>query len=423
MRKRAEFPKILSSKIQLGPYPMEKLKRVEQPTTKITGNIERFDAREHGFSKALRGDFGPVVAENMMRIFAGRKEPVGDSLFASILSLPFPEIPQDLPPEPMEPPTTPIETDSESPTMSIHALPPEIMLKNMYPVNPHKPSITDDVEVMSRHIKSAGYHLGAAVMGICRLPQWAVYTHDEGGNPVELNHQFAIVIAADQGYRTMLGSSGHDWISNAQSATGYFRSASIADFLARYIRKLGYPTRAHSARHYQLLITPLLLLAGIGEMSRAGIVLNPFIGSRFKAAAVTTDMPLVPDKPVDFGLQDFCRKCKKCAIACPSQAIPMGDTVMHNGYENWVFDAERCTKYRITNPDGAFCGSCIKACPWNKPEGWTHDWVRWMVQHTPALNRLIVKMDDVWGYGKANIDYKWWFDLEGVDGGYEIHQK
>jgi len=213
----------------------------------------------------------------------------------------------------------------------------------------------------------------------------------------------------------MNGSTGTDWISNSQSQQGYASTAFISCIMADYIRRLGYPARAQCSGSYQVLITPLLLLAGIGEMSRAGIVLNPFLGTRFKAAAVTTDLPLVPDKPVDFGLKEFCQKCMKCAVECPSQAIPMGDTVIYNGYENWRFDAEQCSKFRVTNQKGAVCGRCIKVCPWNKSEGWTHDLVRWMVKHTPVLDKPIVKMDDIWGYGKQDERDKWWFDLEYVD--------
>lgn len=126
------------------------------------------------------------------------------------------------------------------------------------------------------------------------------------GNPVECNHEFAIVIAIDQDYRTMKSSRGDDWISCSQSFLGYNTSGFIACTMASYIRRLGYPARAHFEggpwATYQMAVTPLLLLAGIGEISPAGIVLNPFLGTRFKASVVTTDLPLEPDKPVDFGL-------------------------------------------------------------------------------------------------------------------------
>ncbi len=99
----------------------------------------------------------------------------------------------------------------------------------------------------------------------------------------------------------------------------------------------------------------------------------------------------------------------KCVTECPARALQMGDKVMHNGYEVWKLDVERCTKFRITNSNGASCGTCIKICPWNKPEGWLHDIVRWMVGHTPFLDKLIIKMDDIWGYGKQNKKDKWWW--------------
>mgnify|MGYP001207437291 CR=1 FL=1 len=63
---------------QLGPYPMEKLKQIEKPTTRITENIQRIDEREHGFNRAGRGDFGPLVAREKERF--GTKHPLAAAL-------------------------------------------------------------------------------------------------------------------------------------------------------------------------------------------------------------------------------------------------------------------------------------------------------------------------------------------------------
>ena len=361
---------------------MEKLKQVDQPTIKITVNIPRFDEREHGFARAMRGDFGAGPQKEMMRFVP--KFPLGASFFKATAGLAE-------------------QVDGD--------------------VAPTTAPLPEDPKILSQHIKQLGYFLRADIVGICRLPQFAVYSHNMMGNPVELNHKNAIVLVVDQDYDTMAGSTGDDWISGSQSFIGYSNSAFISCIMADYIRRLGYPARAHHAMNYQVLVVPLLLLAGIGEMSRAGIVLNPFLGTRFKAAVVTTDLPLEPDKPVDFGLQEFCQKCLKCAVECHANAIPKDDKVMYNGYETWHFDAEQCSKFRSTNPNGSACGRCIKVCPWNKPEGWTHDLVRWMVKHAPFLDRFMVKMDDAWGYGKQDESYKWWFDLEDVDGVLKIPDK
>jgi epoxyqueuosine reductase QueG len=46
-------------------------------------------------------------------------------------------------------------------------------------------------------------------------------------------------------------------------------------------------------------------------------MLDPYQGLANKAAAVLINTPIVPDKPIDFGLQSFCRHCKTCAETCP----------------------------------------------------------------------------------------------------------
>ena len=121
---------------------------------------------------------------------------------------------------------------------------------------------------------------------------------------MECSHKYAIGILVDQDYRTSHATSGHDWISNSMSFVAYSASGFIACILADYIRRLGYPARAHHARNYQVVVPPILLWAGLGEMSRIGdCVLHPFMGPRFKAAVVTTDLPMTIDTPIDFGLR------------------------------------------------------------------------------------------------------------------------
>ncbi len=63
------YSDILEGRKRLGPYPMEKLKRVDKPTTKITGEIKRFDERNHGFARAYRGDLGENKNERRGDIF------------------------------------------------------------------------------------------------------------------------------------------------------------------------------------------------------------------------------------------------------------------------------------------------------------------------------------------------------------------
>ena len=275
---------------------------------------------------------------------------------------------------------------------------------------------------MARHIKETAYFLRADMVGVCELPPYTVYTHGKhDGKPVELNHKYAIGILIDQDWRTAAAFNGHDWISNSMSFMSYTMSGFIACNLAEYIRRLGFPARAHHAMNYNVVVPPILLWAGLGEMCRIGdMVLNPFLGPRFKASVVTTDMPLASDKPIDFGLQDFCSKCMKCARECPSKAISHGDKEMYNGYERWTADVEKCTRMRVGNQQGAGCGTCIKVCPWNKPNTMFHRLVGKTMMHIPFARRFGMWGDDMMGYGKPKPEWQWWMDLEESDGELQI---
>jgi ferredoxin len=171
-----------------------------------------------------------------------------------------------------------------------------------------------------------------------------------------------------------------------------------------------------------VLHLPLVLWAGLGELSRIGeLVLHPFLGPRSKSVVVTTDMPLALDRPIDFGLQDTCSKCRKCARECPCNAISYKPTVMFNGYEMWKPDVERCTRYRVTNPKGSSCGRCMKVCPFANEGLLTHRILLWCAVHLPFIRRWLVRLDDLVRHGERNPVKKWWRDLERRDDG-TVHE-
>lgn len=366
------------------PFPMHKLNRVDQPTTLINEDkVQRVKERESGFHKAAAGDYGPVLKREFRRFVP--KHPLSGAL--------------------------------------------SWMRNAMMPLvdgiaAAHNAPLPTDPAALTRHVKEAAYFLRADAVGVCRLPSYAVYSHkfdfmkpDAGEVPVELNHKYAIAILIDQDYKTSQAYTGSDWISNAMSMMSYATSGFIAIILADYIRRLGYPAKAHYAPFYDVVLPPIILLAGLGEMSRLGdSVLHPFLGPRFKGAVVTTDLPLLPDKPIDFGLQDFCSKCKKCARECPSGAISDGAKEMFNGYEKWPVDKKKCTGMRVGNQRGSGCGTCIKVCPWSKPYTPLHRAVGWAMRHSGIARSLAILGDDLLGYGKPDYSRKWWFDLEDVAG-------
>jgi reductive dehalogenase len=369
---------------QLGHYPLERLKRVDRPTTYIGPDIQRVSERQAGFIKAANGEFGARLEREAKRFVS--KEPVAAALSQMVNDL------------------------------------GQLELVGVYP---KLAPIPRDTAAQSQHVKALGYFLRADCVGICELPQYAVYESDREERPIELDHKYVIVFLVDQGWRSFHGALGSDWISAAQSMKSYSTSGFIATVIANYIRRLGYEAEPHFSGHYKVLMPPLVLLSGLGEMSRfGGTVLNPFLGPRFKASAVTTNLPLEPDRPIDFGLQHYCRVCKKCARECPSQAISHADeTIIYNDYETYELDVEACTRMRVGNPAGASCGRCIKVCPWNKPYQGIHKVIEWVLERSSLTHRFSVWMDDLLGYGKQDVRDKWWYDLEEIEGVFRVPQK
>jgi reductive dehalogenase len=369
----------------LSAYPMETVKRVDRPTTLILDDeVPQVPKRAAFFQRALHGDLGEKAKKERTRF--AFKTPFSFGLLQLIRAMvPF--------------------QDGQ--------------------VTPAYARSLNDPAANARAIKSLSYFLGADLTGICEIPRYAWFSHKEDGSAIAPYHRYAVVMLIDQGYDTMEGSSGDDWVSGSQSMRAYLRGAEIAGIMAEFLRAKGFPARAQTNADSDVLHIPLILWAGLGELSRIGeLVLNPFVGPRFKSVVLTTDLPLEADKPIDFGLQTFCGNCLKCARECPCDAIPFGDKVMFNGYEIWKPDVERCTRYRLTNPKGSACGRCMKTCPINKVvdadgalltrmASWLGVNAMWL---KPLMVPIATFMDDWLGNGKRNPVKKWWLDHELVNG-------
>jgi len=368
----------------LSKFAMETVDRVDRPTTLIIDDeVPRVPKRASFFDRAIHGDLGAKAQHERSRF--AFKHPLATAMLRQIGAM------------------VPYQDGPVAEPVAI--------------------SCSDAAE-NARALKSLSFFLGAELTGICEIPNYAWYSHTDGGKVVECHHKFAVVMLIDQEYETMEGASGDDFISGAQSMRAYMRGAVIAGTMAEHLRSLGFSARAQTSADSEVLQLPLILLAGLGELSRIGeLVLNPFVGPRFKSVVMTTDMPLATDKPIDFGLQHFCSKCYKCARECPCDAISWGDKVMFNGYEMWKLDVERCARYRLTNQRGLGCGRCMKTCPLNKVVTWDGplatqlaSWLginaRWL---KPLLVPIATRLDDWLGHGIRNPAKKWWLDLEIVD--------
>jgi reductive dehalogenase len=358
-----------------GAYPFEDLKRVDEPTTFIDHDrVPRFPKRADFFARSLFGDLGKTVQEAAKGGNYVLKSPIGACArraLGALLLLQFGEA------------RGPVAASTADPKRN------------------------------ADNLKAASYYMGVDAVGLCKVPEWAYYSHDAGGNEMPAYHANGVNLLLDQGHETMEGASGDDWIGVAQSMRAYLRFSMLGGIIGEQIRRLGYSARVHSVLDGDVLQPPLLLLSGLGEVSRIGeVILNPYLGPRLKSGTVTTDLPMAYDKPIDFGLQTFCQNCNKCARECPSGAISAGPKLMYNGYEIWKSDAEKCTRYRITNAAGAMCGRCMKTCPWNLEGLFAESGFRWLAMNLPQSARMLAELDDRLDNGSINPVKKWWWDVE-----------
>lgn len=253
-------------------------------------------------------------------------------------------------------------------------------------------------------VKGFARQAGADLVGITEInPLWVysrrgeIFNDNWGdwGKEIPLDHNYAVVFATEMDFR-FVGAAPHT-PTVIESMRNYAKGAYISSQIAAYISNLGYPATANHLRHYEAVLVPLAVDAGLGEMGRLGYLLTKQFGPRVRLGAVTTNLPVIPDKPVDLGVEDFCRICRKCAVCCPSQSIPMEEQTQVNGILRWKLNAETCFDY--WGKIGTDCNVCMRVCPWSHARTFPHRIIVGLVSRNRRARRIFNRMDDVF-YGR-----------------------
>ncbi len=241
-------------------------------------------------------------------------------------------------------------------------------------------SVDYDSDRLTSMVKEAAVFYGADLVGVTDLnPKW-VFSQDivkpfvikEADKPKETEGEFVIpksvnkVIVMAVAMNVDMTKTSPSVKASATTSLGYSRMGITAVALAEYIRGLGYqaiPTMNDTA-----LSIPLAVDAGLGQLGRLGILITPEYGPNVRLFKVLTDMPLEKDRPIDFGVVEFCKNCYLCAESCPSKAISFDEPTYeaesdnnNPGVEKWPIKSEKCLEFWQEN--GASCSNCIAVCP------------------------------------------------------------
>jgi reductive dehalogenase len=371
------------------------MKKVDEPTYKrfITKPLVRFDERNTVYSRADKGEF-PSPGRVLERGLEKARKNVNGYLWEEwALTLAG----------------RAIDSLVRQSAFSRDSMPRRWQI-------PVEPLSGLDPAKISETIKRVAKWFGADLVGISKLDRswlysnWGMHTAKlsqiaKEGDPLELpeGYQYVIAIAVEMDYKDVRRSPA----VAPSTDLGYSKMAFVATSVAEYIRFLGYHS-IPSGNDMGLSIA-FGVDAGLGELGRNGLLITEEYGPRVRLCKVFTDMPLVPDKPIDLGVQHFCERCQRCARDCPAKAIPEGKRTdqprnrsNNAGLSKWPLDSEKCINWWHAN--GTWCTNCVRVCPWNKPKGALHTLVRSITCSTSIFDSLFVRMDDALGYGKQVLE-------------------
>jgi reductive dehalogenase len=280
-------------------------------------------------------------------------------------------------------------------------------------VNPDRMEVTDP-HALARHIKRVARFFGADVVGIAAVHPSMLYsgsrapddgTGSNGGggpaaSPTEMarKYPFAICLCTAWDYNMIQAHRHH--IGDHAYHFSQAKLQLVYANLAAYIRELGY-----DAVQNRVQAMPAALAAGVGELGRNGMLITEKFGARVHLGdPILTNMPLIPDTPLDIGVEDFCQVCRKCATTCPTNSISMEGKVVHNGVEKYKINWETCYRLRAYVLDfWEVCLTCVTVCPYTKPNTWWRTLAVESLKRTPfavrpvAVRALKFLDDTFWG--------------------------
>jgi ferredoxin len=223
----------------------------------------------------------------------------------------------------------------------------------------------------SSNLKEITKYYGATDVGIVNLSDYSYYSH-QGGLSDSVNiknynkkvlpkYKTAIVYTVLMDKEKINRAPHFEELLATEEA--YLQVATVGSRLTVYLKELGYQAMFNNSEFYYGPMVPLAYDAGLGEIGMCNHIVTKKYGNNVRIGAVFTTLEVDYDKPTDFGLIDFCKKCALCLSNCPTGAITHLPRIV-NDRQFYKFDENKCFDMWIKS--GTDCGTCISTCPFTQ---------------------------------------------------------
>jgi len=313
------------------------------------------------------------------------------------------------------------------------------------------PKWTGTPDEAAKIIRAAMRHFGAASIAFIELDdntRKLIYGVDPDGKDliftddpmatetddaryIPYNCKYAIVYTVQMSQETMRRCPTP--LASQTTSLAYKRGETIQASTQEFLRGLGYQCLGESNTNALGIAPALGVMAGLGELSRLNRLITPEFGPMVRVFKLLTDLPVATDKPIDAGIMEFCKRCKKCAEACPSESLSFLDEPTwetqggwnNPGHKAFFENSVTCLSY-WREQAGTNCGICFAVCPFaKKDQAWVHEWVKAGTAKVPFLDSFFRSMDDAFGYGTQASAEEWWsLDLPeyGIDSNQPVRE-
>ncbi len=315
------------------------------------------------------------------------------------------------------------------------------------------PKYTGTPEEAAKIVAAAMRLFGAASVGFVKLEpgttEKLIFSHDGDGKALEFadvdypeetedkriipnKARYCIVFTIAMSEETQTRAPTPT--GAATTYVGYEQGGLTQTRTQEFLRGLGYVGVGESGRNALGIAPAFGVMAGLGELSRHNRLVTPEYGPTVRVFKMLTDLPVAPTKPIDAGIMEFCKRCKKCADLCPAKAISFDDEPTwevtgewnNPGHKAFFDDALKCRSYWYEVGTG--CAICYTVCPYaTKDKALLHAIRNRVAATTPVFDKTFKSLDDllytpVKELGRPQKDPETWWDLDLPQFGYDTTQ-